>query len=250
MLTLYRTPRVTLVSSPLFHEPTHMPVHFLGDASPGEQLAEFSGRLCYMSQHNPAERETAAYIENIKQQAHGSVLEHANYSLLVEQVSRSLTHEWVRHRAGWAYSQLSQRYVDESESAFVIPPAILGNTSLEQRFEASCAYDVDCYIELVEDLMGQYSHIDNKTERRKKAREAARSVLPNATETKLVATGNARAWRHFFTMRGALGADAEIRRLAFAAFEVLRRTAPSFFDDFESRELGGVHYLAPTYMKV
>ena len=86
-----------------------MPVQWLGDATDGERLSEFAGRLCYMSQRNPAGRSTHEYIENIKKQGHGSVLEHANYSLLLEGVSRSLTHELVRHRAGFAYSQLSQR---------------------------------------------------------------------------------------------------------------------------------------------
>src|SRR4029078_10998681 len=90
-----------------------------------------AGRLCYMSQKNPASRATREYLENIKKQGHGSVLEHANYSLLLEGISRSLTHELVRHRAGFAYSQLSQRYVDESEANFVMPPAIIGDDVLE-----------------------------------------------------------------------------------------------------------------------
>ena len=89
-------------------------MNWIGESTDGERLAEFAGRLCYMSQHNPASRSTRDYLENIKKQGHGSVLEHANYSLLLEGVSRSLTHELVRHRAGFAYSQLSQRYVDES----------------------------------------------------------------------------------------------------------------------------------------
>src|SRR5687767_15694217 len=80
-----------------------------------------------MSQKNPAKRATRDYLENIKKQGHGSVLEHANYSLLLEGISRSLTHELVRHRAGFAYSQLSQRYVDESEANFVMPPATTGD---------------------------------------------------------------------------------------------------------------------------
>ena len=87
-----------------------------------------------MSQRNPANRTTRDYLENIKKQGHGSVLEHANYSVLVEGVSRSLTHELVRHRAGWAYSQLSQRYVDESVADFVMPPAIIGDESLERTW--------------------------------------------------------------------------------------------------------------------
>jgi thymidylate synthase (FAD) len=123
-------PTVTLLSRPSFTEPSHLSVNWLGESTDGERLAEFAGRLCYMSQRNPAKRVTREYLENIKRQGHGSVLEHANYSLLLEGVSRSLTHELIRHRAGWAYSQLSQRYVDESSASFVIPPAVIGDEAL------------------------------------------------------------------------------------------------------------------------
>jgi thymidylate synthase (FAD) len=68
-------------------EPEHLKVNWLGDSSDGERLAEFAGRLCYMSQSNPAKRDTRVYLENIKKQGHGSVLEHASYSILVEGVS-------------------------------------------------------------------------------------------------------------------------------------------------------------------
>ena len=100
---LYTEPVVTVLARPSFREPAHLPVSWVGESSDGERLAEFAGRICYMSQHNPAQRTTADYLENIKKQGHGSVLEHANYTLLLEGVSRSLTHELVRHRAGFAY---------------------------------------------------------------------------------------------------------------------------------------------------
>jgi thymidylate synthase ThyX len=99
----YTEPRVTVLARPAFTTPEHLPVAWLGESSDGERLAEFAGRLCYMSQHNPAQRPTREYLTNIKRQGHGSVLEHANYSLLLEGVSRSLTHELVRHRAGFGY---------------------------------------------------------------------------------------------------------------------------------------------------
>src|SRR5262249_7199514 len=102
-----------------------------------------------MSQANPAKRRTREDRENIKRQRHGSVLEHANYTLLVEGVSRSLTHELVRHRAGFAYSQLSQRYVDESDAAFVIPPAILGDERLEREWQAEIERALAAYIRMV-----------------------------------------------------------------------------------------------------
>src|ERR1041384_8846444 len=132
----YTEPVLTLVSRPDFAAPEHLPVHWNGESTDGERLAEFAGRICYMSQHNPLGRSTREYLDNIKKQGHGSVLEHANYSLLLEGVSRSLTHELVRHRAGTAMSQLSQRYVDESEAHFVVPPAIVGDADLESAWRA------------------------------------------------------------------------------------------------------------------
>src|SRR5262245_15431212 len=132
----YSEPVISVLARPTFVGPEHLPVNWIGESTDGERLAEFAGRLCYMSQHNPAKRDTREYLENIKKQGHGSVLEHATYSLLFEGVSRSLTHELVRHRAGFAYSQLSQRYVDESQAAFVIPPAVIGDEALETAWRA------------------------------------------------------------------------------------------------------------------
>jgi thymidylate synthase (FAD) len=229
----YTEPKVTLIARPQFVEPAHLPVNWIGDSTPGERLAEFAGRLCYMSQRNPASRTTADYLENIKRQGHGSVLEHASYSLLLEGVSRSLTHELVRHRAGTAMSQLSQRYVDESEASFVVPPAIIGDEALTAAWRAQVEAAQAAYVALVDQLMDRYRWVDDKVHRRKMAREAARGVLPNSTETKIVVTGNARAWRTMLELRSSEGAEMEIRRMAIAALRLLQREAPGFFSDFE-----------------
>lgn len=226
-------PTVSLLARPSFTEPPHLTVNWIGEATDGEQLAEFAGRLCYMSQRNPASRNTRDYLENIKRQGHGSVLEHANYSLLFEGVSRSLTHELVRHRAGFAYSQLSQRYVDESEASFVVPPAIVGDEALEASWRAQIESAQSAYVALVAELMEQYSWVDDRVHRRKMAREAARGVLPNSTETKIVVTGNARAWRTMLELRSSEGAELEIRRLAILTLRLLQAEAPGFFSDFE-----------------
>ena len=233
---LYHEPKVTVLSRPDFSEPEHLPVEWQGDSSDGERLAEFAGRLCYMSQHNPARRSTREYLENIKKQGHGSVLEHANYSLLLEGVSRSLTHELVRHRAGFAYSQLSQRYVDESVASFVVPPAIAGDDQLENAWRAQVESAQKAYVTLVAQLMERYGWVADKVHRRKMSREAARAVLPNSTETKIVVTGNARAWRTMLELRSSEGAELEIRRLAVAVLRVLTTEAPGFFSDFEIYE--------------
>ncbi len=226
-------PRITVLSRPLFAEPAHLPVQWIGESTDGERLAEFAGRLCYMSQKNPASRTTRDYLENIKKQGHGSVLEHANYSLLLEGVSRSLTHELVRHRAGFAYSQLSQRYVDESQAEFVVPPAMIGDDALETAWKAQVTGAQAAYVALVDQLMARYSWVDDKVHRRKMAREAARGVLPNSTETKIVVTGNARAWRTMLELRSSEAAELEIRRCAVATLRLLQAEAPAFFSDFE-----------------
>ena len=231
-MEIFYEPKVTLISRPNFTEPQHLPVTWLGESSDGERLAEFAGRLCYMSQANPAKRQTRDYLDNIKKQGHGSVLEHANYSILLEGVSRSLTHELVRHRAGFAYSQLSQRYVDESHAAFVVPPAIIGDEKLESTWKTQVEGAQAAYVGLVEQLMERYGWVADRVHRRKMAREAARAVLPNATETKIVVTGNARAWRTMLELRSSEGAEMEIRRLAVATLRLLQREASGFFCDF------------------
>src|SRR5688572_11000433 len=230
---IFLEPKITVLARPSFAEPPHLPVNWLGESSDGERLAEFAGRLCYMSQKNPASRATREYLENIKKQGHGSVLEHANYSLLLEGVSRSLTHELVRHRAGFAYSQLSQRYVDESEANFVMPPAIIGDEALESRWREQMEHAQKSYVALVESLMQRYAWVGDKIHRRKMAREAARGVLPNSTETKIVVTGNARAWRTMLELRTSEGAELEIRRCAVEILRVLQGEAPGFFSVFE-----------------
>jgi thymidylate synthase (FAD) len=230
---LYYEPKISLLARPSFQAPEHLGVNWIGESTDGERLAEFAGRLCYMSQRNPASRSTREYLENIKKQGHGSVLEHATYSLLFEGVSRSLTHELVRHRAGFAYSQLSQRYVDESEASFVVPPAVAGDEELESAWRAQIESAQSTYVALVGQLMERYSWVPDKVHRRKMAREAARAVLPNATETKIVVTANARAWRTMLELRSSEGAELEIRRLAGAVLRVLQEEAPGFFSDFE-----------------
>jgi thymidylate synthase (FAD) len=230
---IFSEPLLTLLARPSFIEPDHLRVNWLGESTDGEKLAEFAGRLCYMSQKNPASRATREYLENIKKQGHGSVLEHANYSLLLEGVSRSLTHELVRHRAGFAYSQLSQRYVDESEANFVVPPAIVGDEILLKEWRAQIDEAQRSYVRLVEHLMERYGWVADKVHRRKMAREAARGVLPNSTETKIVVTANARAWRTMLELRSSEGAELEIRRCAVAMIRMLSKESPAFFSDFE-----------------
>lgn len=189
-------------------------------------LAEFAGRSCYQSFHkpNPATEANEDYIANILRQKHESVLEHATATFYIEGVSRALTHELIRHRH-LSYSQLSQRFVDEGRRAIVIPPAIRGIPELSQwmRIDADDAFDnYEMYVD--ELLLAGY--------KRKQAREAARAILPNCTETKIVVTGNMRAWRDTLGKRLDPAADAEIREVSQMILAHLRKVAPAAFQDF------------------
>jgi thymidylate synthase (FAD) len=200
--------------------------------SPAEQVVEFGGRVCYMS-FGKGRKTNREYIGNILDAKHGSVIEHAVWTFLISGVSRSLTHELIRHRAGFSYSQLSQRYVDETTADFVEPDAIAQNPDAHALFERTMAETQAAYVKLVELLDAQFADVPNKTHRRKMARQAARAVLPNATETKIVVTANARAWRHFIEMRASEYAEPEIRKLAITILRILQQEAPNLFGDYE-----------------
>jgi thymidylate synthase (FAD) len=199
----------------------------------GEYLAETAGRVCYMSFAKPRPGGNKAYLDHILEVGHGSVLEHAAWNLIFTGISRSCTHELVRHRAGWAYSQLSQRYVDESVAEYVEPDVIAGDPALHALWLDAVRHAHHAYVHLVERLAETYRDEPDKTLRRKLARQAARSVLPNATETKIFVTANARALRHFIEMRASRHAEVEIRKLAVQVLRVMQAEAPNLFADYQ-----------------
>ncbi len=199
----------------------------------GERLIEFAGRQCYESWENKAGRTNREYIENIKQIGHTSVLEHAVASLRFAAVSRSWSHEAVRHRH-LSVSQLSQRYVDSADVNYVVPPALRGTVD-EPMFRDACLSAHAMYVHLISRLEARMTADSPTTAQRKLAREAARSVLPNATETRLVLTGNLTAWRWFCIRRASEAADAEMAEVACRVVEILQGVAPSVFSDFEKR---------------
>ena len=200
-----------------------------------EVLTETAGRVCYMSFAKPRPGGNAAYLAHIKEVGHGSVLEHAVFNLLITGVSRSLTHELVRHRAGFGYSQLSQRYVDESVAEYVEPDVIAADPELHAVWLDAVNHAHAAYVKLAGLLLARGGAAT--TEARKAARQAARSVLPNATETKVFVTANARALRHFLEQRGSRHAEPEIRRLAGLVLDALRAEAPNLFGDYARRPL-------------
>lgn len=211
-----------------------------------EHLVEVAGRVCYMSFAKPRPGGNQAYIGHILEVGHGSVLEHAVWNLLITGVSRSLTHELIRHRAGFGYSQLSQRYVDESVAEYVEPDVIAGDPELHRLWLEAVGHAHEAYMTLTEKLQAKFQDEPDRTLRRKLARQAARSVLPNATETKIFVTANARALRHFIELRGSRHAETEIRKLATAVLHVLQQDAPNLFGDYELVPLGDGTFEATT----
>ncbi len=215
-----------------------------------ETLCEMAGRLCYMS-FGQGRKSNAEYLANIIDMEHGSVLEHAVWNILITGVSRSFTHELVRHRAGFGYSQLSQRYVDESTTDFVEPDCIAADPELHQLWLQSVQQSHETYCRLAEKLHERFVGEPSKTQRRKLARQAARSVLPNATETKIFVTGNGRAWRHFIEMRANEHAEVEIRKVAIQILRLLQAESPNVFGDYEiSRCADGTEVAHTVHRKV
>jgi thymidylate synthase (FAD) len=223
--------KVQVVAQTQFTPPADIP--WETDAEGGQALAEFAGRACYQSwsRPNPATATNAGYLRHILEVGHLSVLEHGTVSMYLTGVSRSLTHELVRHRH-FSYSQLSQRYVPEHEAEMVEPAVIAEDPELHALFLASTEASLAAYEQLLAGLEQRFADAPNATLRRKQARQAARAVLPNATETRIVVTGNYRAWRHFVAMRASEHADVEIRALAIACLRELQRVAANVFGDF------------------
>lgn len=192
---------------------------------PTEELCEVAGRLCYMS-FGKGRKNTREFLLNIIAQKHFSVLEHANFTFIFTGVSRSLTHELVRHRH-FSFSQLSQRYVDHTTAEFICPPEIesVGLKYDWDRVMSSLRrlyVDITVMLEREEKASGATTYI-------KALRTIARAVLPNAVETKIMVTGNARAWREFIEKRNTEAADPEIRSLAAEVKKQLHAVAPNLF---------------------
>lgn len=228
--------RVQLIARTEFCAPPDVP--WETDADGGSALVEFAGRACYQSwsKPNPKTATNDGYIRHIIDVGHFSVLEHASVSFYITGISRSATHELIRHRH-FSYSQLSQRYVPEHDAEVVVPPGLEDDPELVEIFAAAADASRATYVELLSRLeakfMGEHSRGSSAVLRRKQARQAARAVLPNATETRIVVTGNYRAWRHFIAMRASEHADVEIRRLAIACLRELLAVAPAAFSDFD-----------------
>ncbi len=206
-----------------------------------ERLIEFAGRICYMSfGSNQAPGTNAEYIRKLIRNKHESVLEHATWTVLISGISRAFTHQLVRHRVGFAFSQLSQQYHDESNIRFVVPMGIDQNPELLQTWEHAMRDSQVAYRNILAKLSSQtaWPLAESPREELREIRSAARSVLPNASETVIVATMNARALRHFLKVRGGIVGDSEMRCVAAALLQGIRPEGPALFYDFS------IEYLA------
>ena len=227
-----------------------------GSLHPGTALAKLAGQLCYLSfgPKRTMNADAEKYFQNILSSGHGSVLEHANYSFLIYGVSRSFTHELVRHRAGCAYSQVSQRYVDKPR--FVERREYQTNHALHESFEHCIDYAMAEYNYRAEALMkAQESDpilaAESKTDRRKKVNQSARECLPNETEAPIVFTANVRALRHVIGMRASKHADTQIREVFFRIFLIMALVEPILFMDGDVETLpDGTHGVVFQYPKV
>jgi flavin-dependent thymidylate synthase len=187
-----------------------------------------------------------------------SVLEHAQYTLLLYGAGRDFTHELVRHRTGVAFSQVSQRYVDGHVLRFVERPEYQDDEELHQMFLRRIDAVTDEYNNIARILTAkQMKGLDpmlsgeKKTELRKKVNQAARSCLPNETEAPIVFSGNIRALRHVCEMRAAGAADVPIREVTTRIFLAMQRIEPTLFADYKLYELpGGTHAVATDWRKV
>jgi len=240
--------RVQVVAQTQFTAPADVP--WETDVDGGQALAEFAGRACYQAwdKPNPATATNESYLRHILEVGHLAVLEHGTVSMYLTGVSRSLAHELTRHRH-FSCSQLSQRYVSAQDATFVEPAVIAEDPELHEKFLAATDAALAAYADLLEGLEKKFADVPNGTLRRKQARQAARAVLPNAVETRIVVTGNYRAWRHFVAMRDSEHADVEIRELAIACLRELQQVAPHVFDDFRiSRLADGTEVAASPYV--
>ncbi|QBJ00233.1 ThyX-like thymidylate synthase [Mycobacterium phage Pharaoh] len=224
--------KVQLIAATILEDQTWAGTGYSGDndeITSADELAEFAGRNCYRSfdRPNPATRENVDYLKHILDVGHESVLEHASATFYIE-ASRSVLTELERHRH-LSFSVVSQRYVDPTWLGVHVPPVVneLDPASADEAKEI--LLDVQSFTgEAYERLVDIFTESGKP---RKQAREAARAVLPNMTNSPMVVTANHRAWRYVIKNRWHEAADAEIRELAGQLLSQLREIAPHAYQD-------------------
>lgn len=238
-----------------FEDYLNDPIHL----TPAERLAKTAGQWCYLSFGPDRTKNVDAdkYFLNIKKSKHGSIMEHPSFTFALWGVSRSFTHELVRHRAGCGFSQVSQRYVGGPTLRFVERPEYVADPKLHRLFESSIEEAVHNYELLTNYLLTKQSEgeailsAERKTDLKKKVRQCARSRLPNETEAPIIVTGNVRAWRNILEARVSEHAEVEIRRAVYNVFLCLKEFLPNILDDYQTVELvDGTLALTSPYSKV
>ncbi len=223
---------------------TNCKVTLLTHTPEPEKYIAAAAKLCYSSSDiegllsHLTKESIDSFVEMLGSVGHESPFEHVSFTFGVEGVSRTLTHQLVRHRIGASYSQKSQRYVTEGQFEYVMPPSIQGNPQAKEIFVQAMEEDQKRYDDIVAILVKQHIETlveegqDEKSAKRnatKKAIEDARFVLPNACESKIVVTMNARALFNFFSLRCCTRAQWEIRELADQMLERVKKVAPTVF---------------------
>ena len=224
---------VQLIATSQFRMPTDVDWEVDEGATNAEAIVEFAGRACYETweKPNPHTRANDAYLRHIIDVGHDALLEHATATVYIRGLSRAAGNELLRHRH-FSFSQLSQRYVHSGDGEVIVPAVIAEDEELRRIFLAAVDETRFVHDELLHALEENLASEPNALLRAKKARQAARAILPNATETRFVVTGNFRAWRGFIAARASEHADVEIRSLAIACLELLREASPVLFSDF------------------
>jgi thymidylate synthase (FAD) len=194
-----------------------------------DRSVAIAGRLCYAPvsaadlKQAMTDEEVGKLVRILVRSGHHSALEHASFSFAVDGVSRACTHQLVRHRLA-SYNQQSQRYVHfGGDDSFVVPPKIAANAAVEKVFLEAMDQARSAYDRLVD-----LGLAEGRT--RESVQEDARFVLPNAAETKIVVTMNARELRHFFQVRCCHRAQWEINALAWEMRQMLREVSPHLFE--------------------
>jgi thymidylate synthase (FAD) len=203
---------------------------------PGDAIPMACAKSCYKAWAT-GRKNIWDYLGHIKESGHGSVLEHSYFGFIT-MTTRCIANEIVRHRAGWAYSQESQRFCDEKDNSFIMPLSVQGDEIAELIWTEHMGTSLTNYVRLTDRLMGRFMNDPDfkdlsKTDMRKKVREASRGVLPNDTSTVLHCTANVRSWRHFIEMRSSRHAEAGIRLYADRIWELLVAECPILFGDYE-----------------
>jgi thymidylate synthase (FAD) len=208
-----------------------------------EKLIASAAKLCYSRvgiddiMENLTEENIQKFLNMLLSIGHESPIEHISFTFAVEGVSRALTHQLVRHRIA-SYSQQSQRYVKLEQFQYVVPPSIEAIPEAKELFIKTMENDQKVYNELVDMLLEGhikklveegYSEDKAKKMAEKMAIEDARYVFPNACETKIVFTMNARTLYNFFRHRCCNRAQWEIRRMADEMLKEVRKVCPTIF---------------------